>query len=90
MPWGKNPGTPFCRVKIVSVTWEEYPGESIRSKYDHAEHPELLAENDVEGRREGFDSWGEFWETYMEINGPGSYGQPCHRVAFELVRAGEV
>ena len=80
-------GEPFARVRIVGVSYENYPGEYLRRKYSHApaHHPDLLRENDEEGRREGFYGWAEFWDAYAEINGPASIQEPCWRVEFELV-----
>jgi len=84
-PFARGGAEPFADVRILSVTREAYPGESIRRRYNSAGDAALLAENEAEGRREGFSGWSEFWEAYMEINGPEAYGQPCWRVEFELV-----
>ena len=83
MPWGKNPGKPFARVRIVDVRREIQPG------YDWSVSQELA---DIEGRREGFQSWEEFRALYMKINGPSSLDEPAWRVEFELaevLEAGE-
>jgi hypothetical protein len=87
MPWGKKPGKMFARVRIVSVSFEDFLGDATPpvTAEDGLLHWEGSTE--AESHREGFDSWEDFLDLYLEINGEGSLREPAWRVEFELVES---
>jgi len=75
MPWGKEPGKPFAKVRIVSVTREESPGSPGCGFV-------WPSGRKTEAEREGFASWVDFLAAYAEINGEAALRECCWRVHF--------
>ena len=82
--FARPPGKPFARVRIVSVTQQTWPGQSVLRPV----HATIGARREHDRREailEGFPSWHDFCEAYRKINGEASWGDPCWRVEFIVV-----
>jgi hypothetical protein len=81
-PFARPPGKAFARVRILSVHIECRPGDFVALTMRAGD--DRRCQYAVESYEEGFDSWHQFGEAYIAINGAAALEEPCYRVEFVL------
>lgn len=82
-----NPGKPFARIEVLSVTQEAFPGAAAPNWERAKTREDLRVVLAFEAAREGFgvQGWGEFARAFRHMHGAAALDEPCYRVEFRLV-----